>query len=165
MNTPPNIQDRPPISPRSLWPISIIAFFAVAILSLAGFVAYCNLHSEELVSADYYEQEVRFQGQMERVQRTQALPAKLALNYDPAARRVRLKFPAMAFDSSTAARIALYRPSAGRMDREIKLDANAGADQSFDASQMTSGLWRVRVTWTTSGQDYFVEEKLVIPAS
>jgi nitrogen fixation protein FixH len=164
MSSPISIH--PPLTPppRSLWPISIIVFFGVAIVGIVLFVAFCNLHSEELVSADYYEQEVRFQGQMERVQRTQALGAKPGVRFDAAARVIRLEFPAGVLESSTTGHVMLYRPSARQQDREIQFDPALGGSQTIDASQLSPGLWRVRTSWTTAGREYFAEEKLVIPA-
>ncbi len=150
---------------RNLWPVSIIGFFGVAVVSLGTFIGYCNLHNEELVTADYYEQEVRYQGHMEQVQRTKALPGKLTLSYDAAARLIHLQFPSEAFGPATTGHVDLYRPSAGKMDRRIKIEPGNGTRQSIDSSQLSSGLWKVRVSWTTDGQDYFVEEKLALPST
>jgi nitrogen fixation protein FixH len=53
MNTVP-----PRIEP---WPIGIAAFFAMLISALATWAVVAQRNREELVSADYYEQEVAYQ--------------------------------------------------------------------------------------------------------
>ena len=35
--------------------------------------------------------------------------------------------------------------------------------QSLDASALKPGLWKIRVSWTVGQQDYFIDQKIVIP--
>jgi hypothetical protein len=58
-------------SRTSLWPISIICFFTVAIIGCVSFVAFCSRHPADLISPNYYEDEVKYQGQIDRLQHTQ----------------------------------------------------------------------------------------------
>ena len=62
MNTP-----QPRIEP---WPIGIAGFFVVLIAALATWAVVAQRNREELVSADYYEQEVAYQQQINRLRRS-----------------------------------------------------------------------------------------------
>ena len=154
------------------WPVCIIMFFAFAILGAASFIAFCNLHKTDLVSADYYEQELRYQSQMERAQRGQALGEQAAVGYDAVSKRITLEVPAyegQRLSSSEAdfklkGTIHLYRPSAAGMDRHIKLQVDEQGRQAIDAGELSPGLWKVKILWTAGGQDYFIDRKVVIPA-
>ena len=68
-----------PTTRRTLWPYAIIATFVL----FAGFIGYMvqrAFHTDvELVSPDYYKQEIAYQKRMESVARTAALPAPVPL--------------------------------------------------------------------------------------
>jgi nitrogen fixation protein FixH len=145
------------------WPVSIIAFFAVAFIGFGIFIAYCTRHPADLIAADYYEQEVRYQGQIDRIQRAQQRSQQASLRYDPANKLIRISLPPNPFSATATGIIQFYRPSATDQDRQFNLQPDATGIQSIDASRMLPGLWKVRVTWTAGGQEYFLDEKVVIP--
>ena len=151
-----------PITRLNPWPVSIISFFTVAIVGCVSFVAFCSRHPADLVAADYYEQEVRYQAQINRSHN--AGPAQLArITYDEATRRLILTLPNPS-NGQIAGHIQLYRPSAINQDRQFKLEPNGDGVQSIDASSLLPGLWKVRVSWTVANEEYFIDEKVVIGA-
>ena len=149
-------------SPWNPWPVSIIAFFVVALIGCGTFVAYCNRHPADLVAADYYEQEVRYQAQIVRLQRAEQQTDVASITYDPARKCIRLSLPPNFSPSQATGTIQLYRPSAIKLDRQIKLATDSQGVQSIDAAGLAVGLWKVRVSWTVAQQDYFMDQKLVI---
>jgi hypothetical protein len=146
----------------SPWPIAITGFFALAIAGAVAFVLFCNMHPEELVSSDYYEREVRYQGQMEKMARAHELPNRLSLAHDVEKQELSVGLPAEAFDDTTTGQISLYRPSASRFDRTIALDSAKGATQVVETRHLPPGLWRVRVSWNYQGQEYWAEDKVIL---
>ena len=48
------------------WPYALIAFFTVLITVIASFVTWSLRQDMELVGADYYDQEMRFQQRIDR---------------------------------------------------------------------------------------------------
>jgi len=157
MTTPPNSPSR-----WNPWPVSIIAFFVVALIGCGTFVAYCNRHPADLVAADYYEQEVRYQAQIVRLQRAQQQTDVASVAYDRARKCIRLSMPPNPSPFQATGTIQLYRPSAIKLDREINLATDSQGVQSIDAAGLAAGLWKVRVSWTVAQQDYFMDQKLVI---
>jgi hypothetical protein len=156
MNT--KASDRPGLNP---WPVAITAFFAVAILGCGTFVAYCNRHPADLIAADYYEQEMRYQGQIERIQRAQQRAQLASITYDAASRHILIALPHQTH-ANTVGTIQLYRPSALNLDRQLKLEPAANGTQTIDAGGLLPGLWKVRVSWTSGNQDYFIDRQVVI---
>ncbi len=142
--------------------MAIISFFTLAILGAVAFVVFCNLHAEELVTPDYYEREVRYQGHIDKLTRTREVREQLRLTYHRERQELEIVLPGQVFSDASTAQVEFYRPSASRLDRVIKLDANRGANQSIPVRDLTPGLWRVRVSWSHAGQDYWAEEKLVV---
>ncbi len=146
------------------WPISIIAFFALAIIGCGSFIAFCTRHPADLVAADYYEQEVRYQGQMERTQRAQAQARLTSISYDAASKLIRISLPPQHSQTNASGEIQLYRPSAVALDRRLKLEPDGQGRQTIDATTLAPGLWKVRISWKVAGQDYYLDQKVVIGA-
>ena len=138
----------------NLWPISIIGFFIVAIAGCVAFIAFCNTHSVDLVAKDYYEQEVRYQSQMERVQRTITEGAPLSINYSPGSNYVTLTVSKAHQSQGLTGSIHLYRPSAAKEDRTFPLQLNSDGKQTIGTAGLVPGLWKLQVQWTAGGKEY-----------
>ncbi|HEY5909992.1 MAG TPA: FixH family protein [Verrucomicrobiae bacterium] len=148
--------------PWNPWPIAIIAFFAVAVSGIAAFIVFCACHPADLVAEDYYEQEMRYQGQIERVQRNARHPNPATVTFDPAMRSILIAFPARDPGAQVAGTIQLYRPSSARLDRQFQLEPDAAGLQRIDARELSPGLWKVRVSWETGRQGYSLDQSIVI---
>jgi hypothetical protein len=148
---------------RNLWPISIVGFFALAIAGAVAFVMFCNLHPTDLVAADYYEQEVRYQQEMERVQRTQRLAEPANVSYLPEQRLIRVSVPAAHAGADLSGVIHLYRPSDATLDKLLKMATDAKGQQDIDARGLEPGLWKVKVQWQAGGEDYVLDQKVIVP--
>jgi hypothetical protein len=144
------------------WPAAIIAFFSVAICCAVGFVIFCSRNSVDLVSADYYEQEIRHQDQMDRASRAASLQVPAQIKYDEASRNITVALPAEHASLPLTGWIQLYRPSAAGLDQKLPLQVNAAGAQAIDARALSAGLWHVRVTWTANGSEYFCDQKLIV---
>jgi nitrogen fixation protein FixH len=148
--------------PWNPWPISIIAFFTVAIIGCGTFIAFCSRHPADLVAADYYEQEVRYQRQIERLQHGQQPAATAVVTYDAKTKLISIALPPNHSQTKPSGTIQLYRPSATNLDRQLKLAPDEHGLQTIDAGSLLPGLWKVRVSWTADEQEYFLDEKIVI---
>jgi hypothetical protein len=154
-----NTENRTSFNP---WPVSIIAFFAVAICGAVAFVIFCSRNRVDLVTADYYEQEVRYQDQLDRANRATSLQAPATVQFDTNSRAITVRMPADHLQPSLKGWIQLYRPSAAKQDQKLALQVDATGAQTIDASHLSTGLWRVRVTWNLNGADYYFDQKVVI---
>jgi nitrogen fixation protein FixH len=155
-----------PLSPNQKsfnpWPVSIIAFFAVAICAAVTFVIFCRRNSVDLVAADYYEQELRYQDKMDSTQRAASLQAPAKVGYDELAQRITVSLPSGHLGDNVKGWIELYRPSAAGLDQKLPLHVDATGDQVIDASKLADGLWRIRISWNNDGADYYHDQKLVV---
>src|SRR5215831_17336740 len=92
------------------WTISIIAFFTVAIIGCGTFIAFCSRHPADLVAADYYEQEVRYQSQIDRLQHAQQPTPSVAVTYDARTKLISIALPPNHSQHQASGTIQLYRP-------------------------------------------------------
>jgi nitrogen fixation protein FixH len=150
-----------PTRPASPWPYALIGWFVVFITGMVCFVIWSFGHRQELVSADYYEQEILFQQQLDRQRRTAGLGARAAIDYDAARAVLRVRLPP-AHVPVTDGVIQLYRPADARLDQALALAPDATGVQAVDVARLRPGLWRVRVQWQSGGQQYHLEKAVVI---
>ena len=146
---------------RNPWPISIAAFFAIAITFIVCFIAWAVRQREDLVSADYYEREVRFQSQLDSMNRSQAVATKTVVTFEPAGQTIIITLPEAQTPGVTGS-IHLYRPSDARLDQELPLALATDGTQRLDTKKLADGLWKVRVKWNANGQDYFLDQPVIV---
>jgi hypothetical protein len=151
-----------PPAGRNPWPYGIVAAFVVFIGATASLIVFTSFHGQELVTQDYYEQELRYQERLDSRERTGALRSDASVRYDAAADSIQLVLPLQHASPSPAGTIQLYRPAASGEDRNLPLTVDLAGHQRLDARELSAGLWRVRVAWKHDGQDYSLEEKLVV---
>ncbi len=146
---------------RNPWPLAITGFFVAAIIFIVAFIAFAMRQREDLVSADYYEREVRYQSQLDSMNRSQSFAAQVVVTYEPSQRRIVITLPAAQSRGATGS-VQLYRPSDARLDREVPLALDADGIQRLDATTLHDGLWKVRVKWSANGQDYFLDQSVIV---
>ncbi len=156
------MNERPATSGRNFWPAGVIGALALFIAGTVTLVVLSARNDVELVRADYYEQELRFQEQITRRERTQALSEPVRIAYDAAQRRLTLALPAAHAAAQAQGEIQLYRPSAAGLDRRVPLQLDAQGRQTLDTATLRDGLWRVRVTWRAGGEDFTFDEKVIV---
>jgi nitrogen fixation protein FixH len=147
---------------RNLWPLGIIVTFALFFTGTVGLVVMAFSQKVDLVSPDYYEQEIKFQGRIDRVERTRNAATQGSVAYDAGGKCITVSLPAAQAGHEISGRIELYRPSASDLDRSVKLAPDASGVQRVDAAGLSPGLWKVRVSWTVERQDYFLDQKVVV---
>jgi hypothetical protein len=149
--------------PENLWPIGIVGAFAVFIAGTVTLIVVACSHRMDLVTADYYEEEIIYQSQIDRLERAHRLGASAGVTYDSVTKHITITLPA-AHASTAEGRIQLYRPSAAGLDQQIPLALDPAGMQSLDAANLRAGLWKVRVLWTVEEREYFIDQSIVVSA-
>ena len=147
---------------RNPWPTAIIGYFILFISFLAGFVAFASRQKVELVQKDYYASEILYQQQIERNKRTQPFHGRIFIKYDPALGNATVGVPAEHVVASLVGKVRFYRPSNAQLDREFVLRPDSAGRQTFDVTNLESGLWRVAIDWKVNGLEYSYETSLVL---
>jgi hypothetical protein len=160
MDSTRNLHSPPPA--RNPWPLAIVTVFAVFVAGTGALIALACGHRTDLVSRDYYEQEIRFQGQMDRLRRTRRLQPPASVTYEPARGQIRVSLPPEHASRGAQGRIQLYRPSAASLDCRIDLALDPDGQQAVDVQNLRRGAWKVRVSWTVQGEEYFLDQSLLI---
>ena len=147
---------------RNYWPLGIAAFLILFFLATIGLVVMSCCQRVDLVTKDYYEDEIRFQKQINTVERTQRLESNATATYDPATQTVVVSLPIHSSAQIIKGQIQMYRPSSADLDENFDLKLDQTGSQVIDASRMRDGLWQVKVSWTAGGEDFYFDKRLVV---
>jgi nitrogen fixation protein FixH len=150
---------------RNLWPLGIILTFVVFISGTVGLVVLASMQRTDLVSANYYEQEIKYQSHIDSADRAKSLGTNASITYDAALKRILITVPEEQARTGVFGKIDLYRPSAAGLDRQFPIDMKYSHVQSIDASELNAGPWRVRAIWSANNTEFSLDQKIVVGAN
>jgi hypothetical protein len=140
------------------------AGMAALYLSFAGGMSYlvyrCTRENIDLVTADYYAQEIRYDERYARLRNTAALEAPVRLAHDAAARSLTIEFPAAARERIEGT-LYFYKPDDAALDFSVAIAADGGV-QTVHTGHMAPGLWKVKAEWQAGGKGYYHEQSLLL---
>lgn len=146
---------------RNPWPLAVIAAFVIFIAATAGLVTMACSQKMDLVSKDYYEQELQFQTHLDGLRHADQLTSPAAVRYDSSTRLLTLSFPPEHARASFHGQVQFYRPSASSLDQRLDLHPDPLGQQQIDTSRLPAGLWKVRVQWNVGNKDFVIEKSLL----
>ncbi|WP_353721248.1 FixH family protein [Dyadobacter sp. 676] len=135
---------------------AIYASFVSMILLLAGMSAGQKI---ELVTDRYYEEELKFQGKIDKMRRAAALSGPLV--WEVTGDRLQIRYPSFFADSAVSGTIRMYCPSDSRNDRQFAVGSNRG-EQTIALTQVPAGRYRIQIDWKAANETYWHEGVIVI---
>ncbi|RIW12030.1 nitrogen fixation protein FixH [Algoriphagus lacus] len=129
----------------------IITFVGFILTLVVISVRQDDIH---LVTENYYEKEIKYQDQIEREKSAAALDREV-LVFDAQAKVMVLDLPVGAKGN-----LQLFRPSDARLDQELALDITNEGKTTVPLEKLKSGYWRVQLTWTENGVEFYEEKKI-----
>jgi hypothetical protein len=143
------------------WGTGITLVFILFALLMARMVFIAMGSEVNLVSDDYYQQEVDFQSRIEKIKNAESFEKLITLSFNSQEQMIELQFPEKF--NSTEGIIHFFRPSDNHLDKKITLVLNQENKQEIPFSFLNKkGLWRVKIDWDGDGKEFFVEKPLVI---
>lgn len=142
------------------WGYKIIA----AYICFAGFLAFiaskAMRQNIDLVSKDYYQQEIEYQDQIGRIHNAESADASMKFDYLSNEKAAKITFPESHF---TSAKLVFYRADDAKKDFTINLKA-IDKSNSFDIplSKLSKGLWKAKILWTDGKKEFYKEMDFVV---
>jgi len=134
------------------WGKGIFIFYSLFMIAILSVVYFSFTQEVNLVSDDYYQQEIAYEAQIERIKNAGSLIEKpmvvLKSTY------VELTFPKGLSPKGT---LLLFRPSDGSQDRRIAIALGANGTQQIDFSTQETGKWIAKLTWKEGDKEYYQE--------
>ena len=137
-----------------------IAFVAFAMF--LGVLIYRVYQSKmHLVAHDYYQQELAYQEQIDKLENERALQKSVDIQLDADLKNLLISFPEELEVQS--GQLVLYRPSNASLDRRLKLQLDQNNSQTLSTKDLASGLWQIKVEWQDQSHAYLKEQNLYLP--
>lgn len=135
-----------------------LAAFMIFILSML-FLFPNGQKNSEMVTDNYYEEELKYQDVIDAKKRADELQEKPVYNQDKAG--IRITFPKDYDNSNTTVKFVLNRTDDQNLDvhRSVQLDAN----KSFliPAQVLKLGNYTLRLSWTKDKTDYRMDYDVI----
>lgn len=118
-----------------------------------------SMQNQDLVTPDYYEQELKYQKVIDDRNRANSLSSDL--KYEIKKEEIFITFPAEVSDIPIDANILLYCTADQKKDLQLQL-ATSNGKIHFPIKDKNKGLHEIRISWIANGKSYFFQDKLII---
>ncbi|MBD8487139.1 FixH family protein [Echinicola sp. CAU 1574] len=134
--------------------VLVFVGFAAVIFTMVGICM--NQDDIHLVTAHYYEEEIKYQEQIEKASNTAQLEEK-ALEFDTRGKSLMIHL-----DKGDKGTLWLFRPSDARLDQKIEVVFADDLVKSISLGQLKPGYWKVKLAWERNGKSFYEEKKINI---
>ena len=142
------------------WGNGIVIAFGVFMSVNVITAVYLMNQDVNLVSEDYYDEEIKYQQQIDRMERTSRLEKKQIVSFDGSI--FKIKIPKSVLSKRLTGEIYFYRPSNSKSDIKIPLITDTSGVQVIPVERLEKGLWAIKVNWLSIGKEYFSEDRILI---
>ncbi len=140
------------------WGKGIVVSFVLFAIFIGTLVTVCVRQDVNLVSKNYYSEELAYQLQIDRLNNTTKLESKPTIKV--VGRAIEVQFNQ--FNVLDKGEINLFRPSDVSLDKRFKLINSDGTTQQFDVSSLQGGMYRVKMNWSMNGKEYYMEDMITL---
>ncbi len=139
------------------WGKGIVLVFVGFVSIMVTMVTICVKQDDiHLVTPNYYEEEIKYQNQMQKISNASRLDYEV-LAFDQNQKWMKLQLP-----EGATGTLHLFRPSDARLDQKFNFTIDGVKANGLDLSQLKPGYWRVKLSWTEGGTEYFEEQKIYL---
>lgn len=140
------------------WGKAIFLVMTVFVLLMASFMYRAAFNQEELVAEDYYAQELRYQEQIDKLNRTAALDGKVHVVLNGST--LQIEWPQAVRNKAVAGELYLQRPSDARADARFPVKPDTSGVASIDLGDRLKGAYNIVLEWSADGTTYLTQERL-----
>lgn len=137
--------------------ITILYLSFVALI--VTMVVMCFGQKVELVSEDYYAQELQFQNKITAVNNEKALGG--SIHHFVNGKTITLTLDSNLAGANIEGTITFFRPSDSSKDLKVKMNFNNG-EQVIDNNALVHGTYKLQMNWVSDHKSYFKEEVIFI---
>lgn len=134
----------------------VLTIIGFVVLIMTMVVISVRMDGIELVTENYYEEEIKYQDRIDESNSASDLNREI-ISYDSQTKVIELDLP-----HGTKGSLQLFRPSDSSLDQEIKLDVTHSGITQIPLKELKSGYWKVQLNWTENGVDRYQEKKITI---
>lgn len=139
-----------------------IAILYGAFVAMIVFMVFRTMKENvDLVSPDYYQQELKFQEQIDMQNQSAMLEQQPTI--EVTGKNVAIRFPEAIAAENNSGTIRFYRPSDSSKDFTTPLQLDSSGVQTIASEKFIQGFYEVQLTWNSGGKNYYNKLSLYIP--
>lgn len=132
------------------WKIAIVyTSFALMVLAMVFISARKKV---SLVEENYYQKEIEYQAQIDRIKNAHFAGDDFSLTFDSLTQLIQVAYQGR---DEAIGQIHLYRPSDDSKDQVIPMNLRQGDSRQIDTQPLQKGLWVVKVEWEAGDDLYY----------
>lgn len=139
------------------WGTGIAIFYVTFVIAILTFVVWVSNISPDLVTENYYSDELKFQKVIESRDRANKLVGKVNINARQG--EIELILPNDMNKKLVEGELYLYRESDKKRDIHFQFEGK-NLTFSFISSKVIKGKWKAKLSWDSEGKDYYHETNL-----
>jgi len=144
---------------KIIWPLGIVialASFIIFILSYVYKATFVAKYDHHLVSEEYYKDELKYQGEINKLENANALESDVSLTRSSDG--VLVHFPASMDGKNIKGTVYFVRLADENFDfqESISLENNTFLIQN---EKLVAGRWNVKIDWTYNDTPYLFKDK------
>lgn len=136
---------------------------SITFIVFAGFIGtmvyWMSREKIDLVREDYYEDELTYQRQIQRVVNASRLDSSAFVQYQPEKQQIRLNLP----NGLVSGTLLLYCPANREQDVRRLLTKATPKVSTVPMQGRPSGLWRAQLNWSDGQREFYIERELILP--
>ena len=141
------------------WGTGIAIFYGTFMVIMIVFVIKSRSVDHSLVMDNYYEEDMNYQAHKDKLANSKSLATDLEISRD-ANKVVKFQFPNL--NSTVTGEVWFYKPNDNSKDFKIQVKPDENGMFLVNGSELTSGLWRLKVEWQAAGREFFKEHQMVL---
>ena len=137
----------------------------IAIVLFISFIMYFvitmstdNSYSHDLVTDQYYQQELDYQQEIDAEKNANQLTEKIAI--DRLEKGLKISFPSLFSPSDIKGKVFLYRPSNKQLDFEIPISISKSY-LLVPEQRLVDGRWNIKILWKHKNKNYLIKKEIV----
>ena len=137
------------------WGKGILIAIIVFLAGTAVMIGIAVNSNYDLVASNYYEQGIKYQDKIDKINRTNALPEKTSIEFS--GETVSITMPKMFSADKIKGDVKFYRPSNAGKDFKIPLQLNSENIMLIGTDKLEKGFWKIQVEWSVENAQYYNE--------
>lgn len=137
------------------------------VLAFIGFISFImyfiitmnsgNKYDHDLVSEDYYAEELQYQNDINKLKNTKNLTTNV--RYESTEAGLLITFPEHFDYTQITGNMFLYRPSNKQLDFETAISLS-NSNLLIPDNRLVDGRWNIKIDWQYNGKSYLFKESI-----
>lgn len=144
---------------RMNWGLKIVLLYGGFVVLIMTLVIASSKQNVDLVSDDYYEQELAYQDVIDASKNQSVLSSPLSIHADESA--LTIEFPKEHTQQSIKGNVHFYSPINELWDKKIDIDTKDGS-LIVAREELVNTRYKVKVNWKVNDKNYYQESEITL---